>query len=318
MLIQSEISAEAEIVFDSIAKVVRTAGYSITKTDRPTYTIDVRVPMSWQSYGEKLTFTVEALDSGTSVIRVNARRVVFMNLTSHPDRIARRIIGYVEKECGGGSWIHDYRAQASIPVREVVSESTAILVKNPSLVLAALPFVLIQASISGVEQALLGQLTTASLLTIQGATTATLESIISGVLIVLSIAPYPPMIQTLLRGSGFSISQSLRTMLHRFRALLAVGILFGLVQGVITIAPPLLDIVTLLLLYPLLWYTYTIPAMMLEDKGPWKAMKASKAFGGNKKSSTFGLYLVLIVPGAVIFVITFLLSRVSSPLGSVA
>jgi hypothetical protein len=320
MLIQSEIPADPEIVFDSIVKVVQILGYSVKKSDRSGNTIDVRVPLNWGSYGEKLTFKVEALNSGMSLLQVDAKRAVISNLTSHPDIIARRIIGYVEKECSGVSWIQEYWQQRPISVKEVISKSATLIVQKPALVLPALPFGLILAAVTGAEIALFGQPTTAAapLLTVQGVTDATLMSIVLGVLLVLVIAPYPQIVQGQLRGGTFSVSESLRMMLQRFRPLLLVGILIGLMEAALTIVPPILVVFALLLLYPWLWYTYTIPAMMLENAGVRKAMKVSKAFGRDRKSSTLGLYLVLAIPGIVILVIISLLSRISSALGQTA
>ena len=162
MLIQSEIPADAEIVFDSIVKVVQTLGYSVKKSDRSANKIEVTVPLNWASYGEKLTFKVEALNSGRSLLKVDAKRAVISNLTSHPDIIARRIIGYVEKECGGVSWIQDYWPQRPISVKEVVSKSAALVARKPALILPALPFGLILAAVSGAEIALFGQPTAAA------------------------------------------------------------------------------------------------------------------------------------------------------------
>ena len=41
------------------------------------------------------------------------------------------------------------------------------------------------------------------------------------------------------------------------------------------------------------WYTYSVPAIMLEDKGVLAGWAASKTFGRDKKWSTFSIGLVL-------------------------
>ena len=49
----------------------------------------------------------------------------------------------------------------------------------------------------------------------------------------------------------------------------------------------------------LTWYFYTIPAIMLEDRGALDGMSASKAFGRTRKMKTFLIILILLVAGII-------------------
>jgi zinc ribbon protein len=83
---------------------------------------------------------------------------------------------------------------------------------------------------------------------------------------------------------------------RKFWALLAASILVVLlvVVGFIAVVVPGIIFVT--------WYAYTIPAIMLEDKGAIEGMAASKAFGRDKKWSSF---VVFVVVGIIAVVVSF-------------
>jgi len=56
------------------------------------------------------------------------------------------------------------------------------------------------------------------------------------------------------------------------------------------------------------WYAYTTPAIMLENKGALEGMSASKAFGRDKKWSTFLVFLTFLLAYIVIAIIGSVLS----------
>jgi predicted nucleic acid-binding Zn ribbon protein len=56
------------------------------------------------------------------------------------------------------------------------------------------------------------------------------------------------------------------------------------------------------------WYAYTAPAIMLENKGATAGMAASKAFGRDKKWSTFTIFLVFLLVYIVVAIIGSVLS----------
>ena len=87
-----------------------------------------------------------------------------------------------------------------------------------------------------------------------------------------------------------SVTEALGKAFHRFWTLLGAGILVVLIValGFIALVVPGIILLT--------WYAYTVPAIMLEGKGATEGMAASKAFGRDKKGSTF---LIFLTAGAV-------------------
>jgi hypothetical protein len=127
---------------------------------------------------------------------------------------------------------------------------------------------------------------------------ALLITIVPAVILGIIISgAYPEMVQNIIAGSPISIERSLRIAAGRFWSLLAAGILVGLLElvGFIAIIIPGIIIVC--------WYFYTVPAIMLESKGATAGMSASKAFGRDKKWSTFTMLVVVAIIYIVISVI---------------
>ena len=122
---------------------------------------------------------------------------------------------------------------------------------------------------------------------------------------------YPSMVQAVLGGAQFSPADSMRMALQRFWTLLVAGILVGVfvVLGFVAVIVPGIIIAT--------WYAYTVPAVMLENKGAMDGMAASKAFGRDKKWSTFLMLLAIGALGLVVFAIDAGLSLASPILGRV-
>jgi hypothetical protein len=134
---------------------------------------------------------------------------------------------------------------------------------------------------------------------------------ISAVVSIIITGAYPSMVQAALSGAPLSIEHSLRQAAGRFWTLLVAGILVGLIVflGFIALIIPGIIFLT--------WYAYTVPAIMLENKGALAGMSASKAFGRDKKLSTFVLGFVAGIVVVVLVVIQGVLSLASSLLGHI-
>jgi uncharacterized membrane protein len=116
------------------------------------------------------------------------------------------------------------------------------------------------------------------------------------------------MVKTAVEGGRFSIADAMGKAYHKFWTLLGAGILVVLVVvlGLVALIVPGLVLAT--------WYAYTVPAIMLEDKGATEGMAASKAFGRNKKWSSFTIFLAVGVVGLVAVIIQQLILYAGSPL----
>ncbi len=107
------------------------------------------------------------------------------------------------------------------------------------------------------------------------------------------------------------MADSLRKAYGKLWTLVVAGILVGLVVivGFVALIVPGIIFVT--------WYTYTVPPIMLEEKGAMAGMAASKAFGRDKKWSTFLIFLIIAVVGIVILGIEWVASLAAPLLGRV-
>jgi hypothetical protein len=318
LLVQSWIAADPDIVFDKLVKIVTATGCQIKKTDRRTHTLEVSVPMSWHSYGENITFTIERTEKGASYVSVDARRKVRTNLFSHPDQTAKRIVGYLEQDCAGIDWAPE--AKKLIPIRQVLVESARFLLHNPVIIVPALIFGLGDYLLARAVQAILGTVPVVVFMSPQEIAVTVLQSLIGGLLLSFTIASYTPIVQVLLSGKRPSVRDSMRQVFQRSQDLIIVGLIINLLFVIPSVTPALLDIVPLLILvFPFLWYMYTIPAMISGNLGVWRGMKASKAFGRDKKASTLYILLGVGLPGGLIVAgVPYLLSMKSAIVGQVA
>jgi hypothetical protein len=134
-------------------------------------------------------------------------------------------------------------------------------------------------------------------------------AILSGVLSVIVTGAYPPLVKAAIEGGQHSVTEALGKAYHRFWSLLGAGILVVLivVLGFIALIVPGIIFAT--------WYAYTVPAIMLEGKGATEGMAASKAFGRDKKGSTFLIFLTAALVALLLFALTSLLSLASPRLG---
>jgi zinc-ribbon domain len=141
-----------------------------------------------------------------------------------------------------------------------------------------------------------------------------LSYILDIIILIISIVvsgAYPSMVQAVLGGGQVSVANSLRHASGRFLTLLVAGIIIAIIVilGFVALIVPGLILLT--------WYLYTVPAIMLENKGALAGMAASKAFGRDKKWSTFTLFIVYVAVAIVVAVIGAALDLASPILGRV-
>ncbi|MDA4134469.1 MAG: zinc-ribbon domain-containing protein [Thaumarchaeota archaeon] len=181
-----------------------------------------------------------------------------------------------------------------IQVGDVLSRGVNLIRKNPELM---------------IPQAIVLVLSLAT--DAAGASTLSLIrialSIVTIVVTIIVIGTYPSMVQAVLGGGKISVADSLGKAFHRFWTLLFAGILVGLIValGLVALVIPGVIFIT--------WYAYFVPAIMLEDKGVLAGMGASKAFGRDKKWSTFSIGIVLAIVNLVAYAIQSAIG-LSSPL----
>jgi hypothetical protein len=184
-----------------------------------------------------------------------------------------------------------------IVVGDVIFRSARILIDRPFLMIPQL-IVLIPAL-------LVDLLTSSSPFNPLGL----IIGILSGVLSVIVTGAYPPLVKAALEGGQHSVGEALGKAVQRFWTLLAAGILTVLIValGFIALIVPGIILLT--------WYAYTVPAIMLDGKGATEGMAASKAFGRDKKGSTFLIFLTAGLVGLLLFAVESILSLGSRLLG---
>jgi hypothetical protein len=169
---------------------------------------------------------------------------------------------------------------------EVLSKSANLIAANPVLLLPQVIAVIPGLLNTMISRASLGL----DLLSL-------LVSVASAVLGLIVSGAYPEMVQSVLGGQKPSVGFAMGKAYNRFWSLLAAGILVVLivVVGFIALVVPGIILLT--------WYAYTIPAIMLEDRGALDGMSASRAFGRDKKWDTFLTFLVILLVAFVALII---------------
>ena len=170
-----------------------------------------------------------------------------------------------------------------IVIGDVLSKSTNLIMKYPTLL---------------IPQAII---LVVSLLEALASTSVLRLSLLNLVLVLVSLiisiiitGAYPSLVQEALQGRPISISEGFRQASAKFWTLVVAGIVVGIIVAIGFIALVIPGIIFLT------WYVYTVPAVMLENKGALEGMSASKAFGRDKKMSTFLLFLVFFVVSIII------------------
>ena len=172
----------------------------------------------------------------------------------------------------------------------MISKSTDILKANPSIILIqAIPA--IPALLSDVYS---GSSVFAPLGLIAG--------IVSAVLAVIAGGAYAPVVKEALAGQRLTIGEALGHAYNRFWSLLGAAVLVVIivVLGSIAFVVPGIIFAT--------WYAYSTPAIMLEGKGATAGMAASKAFGRDKKWSTFSIFLIFLLAFILVSIVGSVLS----------
>ena len=105
----------------------------------------------------------------------------------------------------------------------------------------------------------------------------------------LVLGMYPILVSETELGARMSLFGAFRNSLKKYPSLLAAYslVLVIVILGSAFIAPGLI-VAT--------WYFYTIPAIMLQDRGVRSGMSASKSFAQDRKSSTFLLLIICYAP----------------------
>ncbi len=100
---------------------------------------------------------------------------------------------------------------------------------------------------------------------------------------------YPLMVKNVLENKEIELRAAFGSVVRKIPSLIGAGILVGLLVGfgiILFIIPGVIFAI---------WYFYTIPAIMLEDRGALDGMRASKVFVRNKMFDTFLLQLIPIL-----------------------
>lgn len=183
----------------------------------------------------------------------------------------------------------------TIDVGDAVSKSARMISERP-LIMAPTLIILIPTLLGD----LLGTSSVLSALRI-------ITSILTLVFSVIASGAYPFLVKATLEGGQLSVGEALGKAYRRFWTLVVAGLLVGIivVLGGIALVVPGIIFAT--------WYVYTVPAIMLEDKGALEGMSASKAFGRDKKWKTFLIFLTFLA-GYVVLAILDSVFTVTSPL----
>lgn len=107
------------------------------------------------------------------------------------------------------------------------------------------------------------------------------------ILTVIVSGAYPTMVKAAMEGQPVPLTRALGHAARRFFVLVAAAILVGLVIVLGTIALVIPGIIFAC------WFAYTIPVIMIENRGPLAGMSGSRAFARDKKWSTFLLFLAI-------------------------
>lgn len=100
---------------------------------------------------------------------------------------------------------------------------------------------------------------------------------------------YPLIVKNVLENKEIELSAAFGSVVKKTPSLIGAGILVGLLVGfgiMLFIVPGVIFAI---------WYFYTIPAIMLEDRGALDGMRASKVFALSNMFDTFILLLIIVV-----------------------
>lgn len=104
---------------------------------------------------------------------------------------------------------------------------------------------------------------------------------------VITSGAYPFLVKAVIEHEQFSLASAMLKAYNRFWTLLVASVL---VTSIILLGTFLLVVPGIIFLT---WYAYTVPVIMLENKGVLDGMTASKAFGRDKKWGTFLIFFII-------------------------
>jgi hypothetical protein len=173
------------------------------------------------------------------------------------------------------------RVGRPIAVGQVLSTAARMIMKTPALLIPqAIVFII----------AVIGDVVSRTSLSAAGFAVLLVTFIVA----IIVAGTYPAMVQSAIAGQPLDIGHALRHAASRFATLLVAGIVVGVIilVGFVALIVPGIIFVT--------WYAYAIPAIMLENKGVFAGMSASKAFGRDKKWATFLMFLAILVVALIV------------------
>jgi len=167
-------------------------------------------------------------------------------------------------------------------VGEALTSSFNILIKNPKILIPQLISSLIFTIVSGLSiTPLLSGLGGWFLLIL-------LTLLLTGFIVYTIVSGmYPLLVKEVINGVSPDLAAAANTAFKKVISLIAASILVSIIVAiglVVFIVPGLIF---------LIWFFYTIPALMLEDKGALEAMTASRYFVRDKKLNTLAVIILL-------------------------
>lgn len=173
------------------------------------------------------------------------------------------------------------RVGRPIAAGHVLSTAARMIMKTPALLIPqAIVFVI----------AVIGDLVGGTSFSAVGVAVLLVTFIVA----IIVTGTYPAMVQSAIAGQPLDIGHAMRHAASRFVTLLVAGVVVGVIILVGLIALVIPGVIFIC------WYAYTVPAIMLENKGTFAGMSASKAFGRDKKMATFIMFVVIIIVALVI------------------
>ncbi|MEM1995049.1 MAG: hypothetical protein QXW32_06240 [Nitrososphaerales archaeon] len=175
-------------------------------------------------------------------------------------------------------------ASKGFDIGEALTSSFNILVKNPKI--------LIPQFISSLIFTMGSSLSALALFTtplgwLALAPATPILFLLGLIIYVIVSGMYPILVKDVVNGVSPSLASASKNAFRKIISLIAASILVSIIVaiGLILLVVPGLIFLT--------WFFYTIPALMLEDKGALEAMSASKSFGRNKKLNTLAVIIIL-------------------------
>jgi len=168
-------------------------------------------------------------------------------------------------------------------VGEALVSSFKILLKNPKIIIPQLISSLIFTFVWGLNIVLLAGLEDWFL-----AIPLNLLLLVVGFIVYTVISGmYPLLVKDVVNDISPNLSSAAITAFKKIISLIAASVLVSIIVGIgmmLFVVPGLIFVT---------WFFYTIPALILEDKGALEAMSASRDFARDKKLNTLAVIILL-------------------------